>query len=69
MGEFVPEAFGKTAQHGEFESLIAGADDLLRLLSADRIGRSVEVSVLREGRLITRSVTAQERPPIVAARR
>ncbi|WP_431276055.1 S1C family serine protease [Variovorax ureilyticus] len=51
------------------DMVVAGADDLLRLLSADRIGRSVAVSVLREGRLIKRSVTAQERPPIAAARR
>lgn len=41
---------------------VAGADDLLRLLGADRIGRPVEASLLREGRLITRTVTAQERP-------
>ncbi|MDM0048716.1 S1C family serine protease [Variovorax sp. J22R115] len=42
--------------------VVEGADDLLRLLGADRIGRPVEVSLLREGRLITRTVTAHERP-------
>jgi S1-C subfamily serine protease len=49
---------------------IAGADDLLRLLDATRIGRPVEVSLLRDGRLVTRTVTAQERvQPAPAARR
>ncbi|MDM0104020.1 trypsin-like peptidase domain-containing protein [Variovorax sp. J22R24] len=42
--------------------VVAGADDLLRLLGAERIGRPVEVSLLRDGRLVTRTVTAQERP-------
>ena len=49
--------------------VVAGADDLLRLLSADRIGRPVEVSLLRDGRVITRTMTAQERPQPTAARR
>jgi S1-C subfamily serine protease len=48
---------------------IAGADDLLRLLDATRIGRPVEVSLLREGRLVTRTVTAQERVQPAAVRR
>lgn len=48
--------------------VVAGADDLLRLLGADRIGRPVEVSLLREGRLVTRMVTAQERPVPASAR-
>lgn len=48
---------------------IAGADDLLRLLDATRIGRPVEVSLLREGRLVTRTVTAQERVQPAPARR
>lgn len=47
---------------------IAGADDLLRLLDAKRIGRPVEVSLLREGRLVTRTVTAQERVQPAARR-
>lgn len=48
---------------------VAGADDLLRLLDAERIGRAVQVSVLREGRLVARTVTAQERgaQPVAAA--
>jgi S1-C subfamily serine protease len=40
---------------------VGGADDLLRLLDAGRIGRALEVSVLREGRLLARTVTPQER--------
>ena len=48
---------------------IAGADDLLRLLGAERIGRPVEVSLLRAGRLMTRTVTAQERTQPAAWRR
>jgi S1-C subfamily serine protease len=47
---------------------VAGADDLLRLLDAKRIGRPVEVSLLREGRLVTRTVTAQERVQPAARR-
>ncbi|MGJ7509040.1 S1C family serine protease [Variovorax sp. GT1P44] len=49
--------------------VVGGADDLLRLLGADRIGRPVEVSLLRDGRLVTRTVTAQERPAPTSARR
>jgi S1-C subfamily serine protease len=48
---------------------IAGADDLLRLLDAERIGRPVEVALLREGRLVTRTVTARERVQPGPARR
>jgi len=46
---------------------VAGADDLLRLLDADRIGRPVQVSLIRDGRLVTRSVTAQERAAVSGA--
>lgn len=46
---------------------VAGADDLLRLLDAECIGRPVQVSLLREGRLVTRTVTAQERVPPMRA--
>jgi len=42
--------------------VVRGADDLLRLLGADRVGRPVQVSLLREGKLIKRTVTAHERP-------
>ncbi|OUM02557.1 S1C family serine protease [Variovorax sp. JS1663] len=40
---------------------VGGADDLLRLLDASRVGRALEVSLLREGRLLSRTVTPQER--------
>lgn len=42
--------------------VVRGADDLLRLLGAERVGRPVQVSLLREGKLIKRTVTAHERP-------
>ena len=41
--------------------VVGGADDLLRLLDAERIGRAVQVSLLREGRQVMRTVTPQER--------
>jgi S1-C subfamily serine protease len=50
-------------------AVVAGADDLLRLLNADRIGRSVQVSLLRGGRLVTETVTPQERVQPASARR
>jgi len=40
---------------------VTGADDLMRLLGGDRIGRTVEVGTLREGRLRKFGVTAGER--------
>jgi S1-C subfamily serine protease len=40
---------------------IGGADDLLRLLDADRIGRAMEISLLREGEVLRRTVTPVER--------
>lgn len=40
---------------------VAGADDLIRLLGADRIGRPVELSVLRHGRVEKIAVTLRER--------
>jgi S1-C subfamily serine protease len=40
---------------------IGGADDLLRLLDADRIGRATEISLLREGEVLRRTVTPVER--------
>lgn len=51
------------------DAVVAGADDLLRLLNADRIGRPVQVSLLRGGRLVTETVTPQERAQPAAARR
>jgi S1-C subfamily serine protease len=40
---------------------VAGADDLIRLLGADRIGKTVELSVLRHGRVERLAVTLRER--------
>jgi S1-C subfamily serine protease len=40
---------------------VGGADDLIRLLGASRIGRSVEVSILRNGRIERLAVTPSER--------
>ena len=40
---------------------VAGADDLIRLLGADRIGRAVELAVLRHGRVERLDVTLRER--------
>ena len=40
---------------------VTGADDLIRLLGADKIGRKLEVSVVRAGRLERVSVTPGER--------
>ncbi|MFC5520032.1 S1C family serine protease [Polaromonas jejuensis] len=50
-------------------AVVAGADDLLRLLNADRIGRPVQVSLLRGGRLVTETVTPQERVQPASPRR
>jgi len=41
---------------------VSGVDDLIRLLSAERIGRAVEVDALRLGRLRTFQVAPTERP-------
>ncbi|HUZ63552.1 MAG TPA: trypsin-like peptidase domain-containing protein [Acetobacteraceae bacterium] len=40
---------------------VGGADDLIRLLGAGRIGRAVSVTVLRQGRIERVEVTATER--------
>jgi S1-C subfamily serine protease len=42
---------------------IAGVDDLIRLLNAERIGRAVTVSVVRQGRLRAVDLTPTERAP------
>ncbi len=42
---------------------VTGVDDLIRLLDADRIGRAVEIDVLRLGRARSFVVTPQERLP------
>ncbi|MDI3308389.1 MAG: trypsin-like peptidase domain-containing protein [Acetobacteraceae bacterium] len=41
---------------------VAGADDLIRLLRAERIGRAVALDVLRNGRVERLAVTPGERP-------
>ena len=40
---------------------VAGADDLIRLLGAERIGRTVEITALRDGRAERVAVTPRER--------
>jgi S1-C subfamily serine protease len=40
---------------------VAAADDLIRLLDASRIGRAVEVVVLRDGRRHLLTITPVER--------
>jgi S1-C subfamily serine protease len=40
---------------------VTGADDLIRLLTGDRIGREITVDVLRLGRLRSFALTPQER--------
>jgi len=40
---------------------VAGADDLIRLLGAERIGRTVEITALRDGRVERVAVTPRER--------
>lgn len=42
---------------------VTGADDLVRLLTGDRIGRAVEVEVLHEGSRRRLSLVPQERAP------
>ena len=41
---------------------VAGVDDLIRLLNAERIGRPVTVDVLRRGQLRSFDLTPVERP-------
>jgi S1-C subfamily serine protease len=41
---------------------VTGVDDLIRLLNADRIGRAVNVDVLRRGQLRSFELTPTERP-------
>jgi S1-C subfamily serine protease len=43
--------------------IVAGADDLIRLLNAERIGRTVTVSVVRQGQLRAVDLTPTERAP------
>ena len=43
-------------------TVVTGADDLIRTLTADKIGREVVVETLRKGERRTVSLTAEERP-------
>ena len=42
---------------------VTGADDLIRLLTADKIGREISLDVLRRTERRTFSLTAEERRP------
>jgi S1-C subfamily serine protease len=42
---------------------VGGADDLIRLLGADRIGQAIRLTLLREGRIERATVIASERWP------
>jgi S1-C subfamily serine protease len=46
---------------------VTGVDDLIRLLNSERIGRRLEIDVLRRGTLRTFEVTPLERPAARAA--
>jgi len=46
---------------------VTGADDLIRLLNGERIGRRIEVDILRRGSLRPFDVTPLERPAARAA--
>lgn len=46
---------------------VTGADDLIRLLTGEQIGRTVEVEFLRDGKVWQASLVPQERPPRKAA--
>ena len=43
---------------------VTGVDDLIRLLNADRIGRSASFAVIRLGKLRQFEVTPSERKPV-----
>ncbi|MFY9991742.1 MAG: trypsin-like peptidase domain-containing protein [Rhodoplanes sp.] len=46
---------------------VTGADDLIRLLTGEQIGRTIEVEFLRDGKVRQASLVPQERPPRKAA--
>jgi len=46
---------------------VTGVDDLIRLLNRERIGRAIDIDVLRRGQLRTFTVTPLERPAVKAA--
>jgi len=46
---------------------VTGADDLIRLLDAHKIGREVAVDIVRKSERLSVSLTAEERRPVKAA--
>jgi S1-C subfamily serine protease len=46
---------------------VTGADDLVRLLTGEQIGRSVAIGLLRDGQRHSVAVVPQERPARKAA--
>lgn len=46
---------------------VTGADDLVRLLTGEQIGRAITIDLLREGKVTQASLVPQERPPRKAA--
>jgi S1-C subfamily serine protease len=46
---------------------VTGVDDLIRVLTGDRIGRTISVDVLRRGALRTINVEPSERPALKPA--
>ncbi len=46
---------------------VTGADDLVRLLTGEQIGRVIEIDLLRDGKVSQASLAPQERPPRKAA--
>ncbi len=46
---------------------VTGVDDLIRILNAERIGRAIEIDVLRRGTLRAFDVKPLERPALKAA--
>jgi S1-C subfamily serine protease len=47
---------------------VTGVDDLIRLLNSERIGRAIDIDVLRRGQLRTFKVTPPERPQTKVAK-
>jgi S1-C subfamily serine protease len=50
------------------DDIVAGTDDLVRLLGADRVGRATTLVVIREGRYLGMTATPTERPAGAARR-
>ena len=58
--QFSP-SLGKAVFYPRVIAPVTGADDLIRLLSGERIGRTTEISIVSAGRLKSISVTPIER--------